>query len=87
MKKRRVRKKKPKRVRVVIKFWITTELGGNKLGIECPNCGNKTVVNRRLWITKDDLYTTRGCTYCGWFFTIPNDILPARDQRRDMYDS
>lgn len=56
-----------------LKHWIQTSLGGNRLGIQCPHCGGKVVVNGRMWLkprkfdNKDDGVTTiigRACTYC-----------------------
>lgn len=88
MKRRRRAKPKPEpRQRPEPSFWKCTELPGNKLGIECPHCGSKTVVNRVRWVSIDRLYTSRGCTYCDWFATIPLEVLPARDPRRDVYES
>jgi hypothetical protein len=78
-------KPKPKPRRRVVLYWKCTDLGKNQLGIECPGCGNKTVVNKTVWIARDRTYTSRGCTYCDWFFTIPLDMLPARDPRREDY--
>ena len=87
MKRRRApkRRPKPKPRRRIIRFWKCTDLGANKLGIECPACGGKAVVNKSTWVSRDRDFTTRGCTYCEWFFTIPLDLLPARDPRRDDY--
>lgn len=83
---RKKRAKKPvTRPRHKTPEWKCTDLGANKLGIACPGCGEKTVVNKSRWITVDKDFTTRGCTYCGWFARIPLDVLPARDPRRDDY--
>jgi hypothetical protein len=81
---RRPQRRVAKRVRKQY-YWKCTELGANKLGIECPFCQGKTVVNKMRWVSIDRLFTTRGCTYCGWFATIPLEQLPARDTRRDVY--
>lgn len=79
-------KPKPKLIRIKRgKDWTCTDLGGNRLGIQCPHCGEKTVVNKTHWISRDRTFTTRGCTYCDWFATIPLDMLPARDPRREDY--
>jgi DNA-directed RNA polymerase subunit RPC12/RpoP len=85
VKRRRRAKPKPKpRIRNIW-YWKCTDIGSNKLGIECPHCGGKTVVNKKDWVTKFRDFTTRGCPYCEWFATIPLDLLPARDPRREDY--
>jgi hypothetical protein len=86
VKRRRIKKTTAvARPRPVEKFWACTELGANKLGIECPHCEGKTVVNKKFWLVGiDRLFTTRGCTYCGWFASIPQELLPARDPRKNL---
>jgi DNA-directed RNA polymerase subunit RPC12/RpoP len=76
-------KPKPKPKAKVIHFWKYVEMAANKLGIECPHCGGKAVVNRKDWLIRDRFFTTRGCTYCDWWATIPIELLPVRDPRRD----
>lgn len=46
-------------------FWKTTDLGKNKLGIQCPrkDCGDKAVVNKKRWLA-DNGFIGRVCTYC-----------------------
>lgn len=88
--KRRVRraakpKAKSKPKPRIVHYWKCKELGKNQLGIECPHCGEKTVVNMRHWLIRDRTFTSRGCTYCDWFATIPLDQLPIRDPRREDY--
>lgn len=75
---------KPKPRRLTF-YWKCTDLDKNQLGVECPHCGGKTVVNMTQWLIRDRTFTTRGCTYCDWFATIPLEMLPARDPRREDY--
>lgn len=64
--------------------WKVTDLGGNKLGIECPRekCKGKATVNKKRWLYEQTDFLSRPCTYCNWLAMIPINILPKRDPRR-----
>lgn len=62
--------------------WIVTTLPDGKLGIECPRCGGKAVVNRKKWLFGDTDFLSRGCTYCYRPIFIPKTLLPKTDERR-----
>jgi hypothetical protein len=64
--------------------WKTTELGGGKLGIECPrqNCQGKATVNQKKWLFEQRDFLSRSCTYCNWLSMIPVELLPKKDPRR-----
>lgn len=67
--------------RINYREWIVTTLPKGQLGIECPACNGKAVVNRKKWLFEDSDFLSRGCTYCYKPIFIPKELLPKNDER------
>lgn len=65
-----------------LRTWIVSELPKGQLGIECPRCHGKAVVNKKKWLFDDIDFLSRGCTYCYAPIFIPKSVLPKTDERR-----
>jgi DNA-directed RNA polymerase subunit RPC12/RpoP len=58
--------------RTKVYVWKLTDLGPNRLGVQCPWCDHKMIVNKRAWLpTKKNPFFMRSCSYCGHKVAIP----------------
>jgi hypothetical protein len=53
--------------------WEWSNLGANKLGLCCPRCECKTIVNKKRWLASS-LAIARPCPYCFKANLVPEKL-------------